>query len=45
MQMSIKVRWGLIGAATIGREWMIGAIKDAGGEIACVLSSDAERGR
>ena len=38
------IRWGLIGAATIGREWMIGAIREAGGEIAAVMSADAARG-
>lgn len=39
------VRWGLIGATVIGREWMIGAIREAGGEIAAVMSTDAVRGR
>jgi hypothetical protein len=24
-------RWGLIGASTIAREWVIGAIREAGG--------------
>ena len=38
------VRWGLIGASTIAREWMIDAIRAAGGEVAVVLSSDPERG-
>ena len=40
-----KVRWGLIGATVIGREWMIAAIRDAGGDIVAVMSTDAERGR
>ncbi len=40
-----KVRWGLIGATVIGREWMIAAIRDAGGDIVAVMSMDAERGR
>ena len=43
--MTQKVRWGLIGATTIAREWMIAAIRAAGGEIAGVMSSNAERGR
>lgn len=38
------VRWGLIGASTIAREWVIGAIRATGGEVAAVLSSDAARG-
>lgn len=38
------VRWGLIGASTIAREWVIGAIRANGGELASVLSSNAERG-
>ena len=40
-----KVRWGLIGATVIGREWMIAAIREAGGEIVVVMSTDAARGR
>jgi 1,5-anhydro-D-fructose reductase (1,5-anhydro-D-mannitol-forming) len=39
------VRWGLIGATTISKEWMIDAIRAAGGEIAAVMSSDAKRGK
>ena len=35
------VRWGLIGATTIAKEWMIDAIRAAGGEIAAVMSTDA----
>ena len=38
-----SVRWGLIGASTIAREWMIDAIRVAGGEVVAVLSSDPER--
>jgi 1,5-anhydro-D-fructose reductase (1,5-anhydro-D-mannitol-forming) len=38
------LRWGLIGATTISKEWMIGAIREAGGEIVSVLSGDAARG-
>ncbi len=37
-------RWGLIGASTIAREWVIGAIRATGGEVAVVMSSNAERG-
>lgn len=39
----MSVRWGLIGASTIAREWVIGAIRATGGEIAAVMSSDAGR--
>ncbi|MBE1207293.1 Gfo/Idh/MocA family protein [Aminobacter carboxidus] len=38
-------RWGLIGASTIAREWVIGAIKATGGEVVSVMSTNAERGR
>lgn len=38
-------RWGLIGASTIAREHMIGAIREAGGEITAVMSTNPERGR
>jgi 1,5-anhydro-D-fructose reductase (1,5-anhydro-D-mannitol-forming) len=38
------VRWGLIGATTIAREWMIGAIRAVGGEITGVMSTDEKRG-
>jgi predicted dehydrogenase len=41
----MTARWGLIGASTIAREWMIGAIRATGGEVASVLSSSTERGR
>jgi 1,5-anhydro-D-fructose reductase (1,5-anhydro-D-mannitol-forming) len=37
------VRWGLIGASTIAREWVVDAIRAAGGEVVSVLSSDPER--
>jgi 1,5-anhydro-D-fructose reductase (1,5-anhydro-D-mannitol-forming) len=36
-------RWGLIGASTIAKEWVIGAIREAGGEVVSVLSGDAGR--
>ena len=39
------IRWGLIGASTIAREWVIGAIRATGGEIASVMSTSAERGQ
>jgi 1,5-anhydro-D-fructose reductase (1,5-anhydro-D-mannitol-forming) len=38
------IRWGLIGASTIAREWVIGAIRAAGGDVVSVMSSSAERG-
>ena len=37
--------WGLIGASTIAREWVIGAIRASGGEVVAVMSSDAARAR
>jgi 1,5-anhydro-D-fructose reductase (1,5-anhydro-D-mannitol-forming) len=43
--MTDKTRWGLIGATTISREWMIAAIRAAGGEIAAVMSANPERGQ
>jgi 1,5-anhydro-D-fructose reductase (1,5-anhydro-D-mannitol-forming) len=39
-----SLRWGLVGASTIGREWVIGAIRQTGGEIANVFSTDSGRG-
>jgi 1,5-anhydro-D-fructose reductase (1,5-anhydro-D-mannitol-forming) len=41
--MSRTLRWGLIGASTIAREWMIDAIRATGGTIASVMSSDQDR--
>ena len=38
-------RWGLIGASTIAREWVIGAIRATGGEVVSVTSTNAERGK
>jgi 1,5-anhydro-D-fructose reductase (1,5-anhydro-D-mannitol-forming) len=35
--------WGLIGASTIAKEWVVGAIRETGGEVACVMSSDGAR--
>ncbi len=40
----MTIKWGLIGASTIAREWVIGAIRAAGGEVAAVMSTDAARG-
>lgn len=43
--MAHTLGWGLVGASTIAREWMIGAIRaQPGNEIVSVLSSDAARG-
>lgn len=39
----MTVKWGLIGASTIARQFMIGAIRAEGGEVAAVMSSSAER--
>ena len=39
----MSIRWGLIGASTIAREWVIGAIRATGGEIVSVMSSDVAR--
>jgi 1,5-anhydro-D-fructose reductase (1,5-anhydro-D-mannitol-forming) len=40
----MMIRWGLIGASTIAQEWVIGAIRATGGEVAAVMSTDAARG-
>ena len=40
-----KVRWGLIGATVIGREWMTDAIRQAGGDVVAVMSTNPARGR
>ena len=37
------LRWGLIGASTIAREWVIPAIRAAGGLNQIIMSSDAAR--
>jgi len=43
--MAHKLGWGLVGASTIAREWMIGAIRaQPGNEVVAVMSSDAQRG-
>ena len=38
-------RWGLIGASTIAKEWVISAIRATGGEVVSVMSSNPERAR
>ena len=43
--MANPTKWALIGATTIAREWMINAIRQTGGEIDSIMSSDAARGR
>ena len=43
--MTDKLRWGLVGATTISREWMIASIRAVGGEISGVMSTNAERGK
>jgi 1,5-anhydro-D-fructose reductase (1,5-anhydro-D-mannitol-forming) len=39
----MTVCWGLIGASTIAREWVIGAIRAAGGQVISIMSSNSER--
>lgn len=39
------VRWALVGASTIAREWMIAAIRATGGEVVAVVSSNADRAK
>jgi 1,5-anhydro-D-fructose reductase (1,5-anhydro-D-mannitol-forming) len=41
----MTVRWGLIGASTIAREWVIGAILATGGDVVSVMSTDARRAK
>ena len=43
--MTKGLRWGLIGASTIAAEHMIGAMRDNGGEVVAVMSSNADRGK
>ncbi len=43
--MGQSLRWGLIGASTIAREWIIDAIRaQPQNEVVAVLSTDAQRG-
>jgi 1,5-anhydro-D-fructose reductase (1,5-anhydro-D-mannitol-forming) len=41
----MTIGWGLIGASTIAREWVIGAIRATGGEVVSVMSSSEDRAR
>ncbi|QPB22091.1 Gfo/Idh/MocA family oxidoreductase [Rhizobium sp. 007] len=41
----MAARWGIVGASTIAREWVIGAIRSADGTILSVMSSDVDRAR
>ncbi len=44
--MGKVVGWGLIGASTIAREWMVSAIRSQpGNQVAAVMSTHPERGR
>ena len=36
--------WGLVGASAVGRDWMIPALRETGGEILSVMSSDPPPG-
>jgi len=41
-----RIGWGLIGASTIAREWMIDAIRtQPGNEVVAVMSADSARGK
>jgi 1,5-anhydro-D-fructose reductase (1,5-anhydro-D-mannitol-forming) len=41
-----RIGWGLIGASTIAREWMIDAIRgQSGNEVVAVMSADSGRGK
>ena len=43
--MAHPLGWGLVGASTIAREWMIGAMRaQPGNEVVAVVSSNAQRG-
>jgi len=41
--VSKPLSWGLIGASTVARQWMIDAIRENGGDIVAVMSSDGDR--
>ena len=44
--MAKRIGWGLIGASTIAREWMIDAIRSQpGNEVVAVMSADSARGK
>lgn len=41
-----QIGWGLVGASTIAREWMIDAIRaQPGNDVVAVMSSDPARAR
>jgi 1,5-anhydro-D-fructose reductase (1,5-anhydro-D-mannitol-forming) len=44
MERSTTPRWGLVGASTIAREWVVPAMRQLGHEVAAVHSSSRERG-
>ena len=37
-------RWGLIGASTIAKEWVIGAIRATGGDVVSVIDCSSPSG-
>ena len=39
-----KTGWAFIGASTIADQWMIDAVREAGGEVLSLHSRDAKRG-
>lgn len=44
--MPKSLGWGLVGASTIAREWMIDAIRaQPGNQVVAVMSADSQRGR
>lgn len=44
--MGKRIGWGLIGASTIAREWMVDAIRaQSGNEVVAVMSADPGRGK
>jgi 1,5-anhydro-D-fructose reductase (1,5-anhydro-D-mannitol-forming) len=45
MDQSQGVGWGLIGASNIAREWVIPAIRNAGGTPLAIMSRDQDRAR
>lgn len=43
MNQGRQIRWGFIGASTIADEHMVGAVRQAGGEVLAIASSSDER--
>ena len=44
--MGKRIGWGLVGASTIAREWMVDAIRaQSGNEVVAVMSADPGRGK